>query len=198
MRTPRSCPPPNAAARPSALGRELVGLLAATDAGDRAAFAEFYRRTGAQVYGLALRIMRGEAAAADLTQEVYLAVWARAGEYDPRRSSPIGWLLTLTHRLAVQRVRDAAACEWNTAYPSGGRGQVAVTSVPEQTALDRADCLDTLTPTQRDALTLTYYRGRTYREAAGQLGQSLPVVRIRLRDGLHRLEKCSAGVGADG
>ena len=51
-------------------------------------------------------------------------------------------------------------------------------------------CLDSLTETQRQAITLAYYDGRNYREVAELLDTALPTIKSRMRDGLIRLRDC--------
>lgn len=51
-------------------------------------------------------------------------------------------------------------------------------------------CLDDLTQSQRQAVTLAYYQGHWYREVAELLQASLPTVKTRMRDGLIRLRDC--------
>ncbi len=59
------------------------------------------------------------------------------------------------------------------------------------------DCLEVLTATQREAVALAYYSGRTYREVADQLHSPLPTIKSRIRDGLKRLQNCLSGVVSD-
>ncbi|MGV9798314.1 sigma factor-like helix-turn-helix DNA-binding protein, partial [Mycobacterium sp. NPDC003449] len=59
-----------------------------------------------------------------------------------------------------------------------------------------ADCLDTLTAAQREAIGMAYYRGHTYREVAELLNAALPTIKSRIRDGLIRLKNC-LGVNTD-
>jgi RNA polymerase sigma-70 factor (ECF subfamily) len=182
---------------------ELARRLGAIAAGDRDAFTEFYDMTCARVFGLSSRIVRNPALAEEVSQEVYLQVWTSAArEYDPALASPIGWLLTLTQRRSVDRVRsEQSASDRNHAYGAGQLGRehdVVADEVGQR--LDEqqvVDCLDTLTDTQREAIALAYYGGHTYREVAELLGSGLPAIKTRIRDGLIRLKNC-LGVGSDG
>ena len=53
------------------------GLLALVGRGDREAFARLYDMYGGAAYSLALRIVRDRDLAADVVQNVFLAVWTR-------------------------------------------------------------------------------------------------------------------------
>ncbi|MBN9634704.1 MAG: RNA polymerase subunit sigma, partial [Actinobacteria bacterium] len=86
---------------------DRAALLTAIADGDRTAFAEFYDLTSARVFGLAYRVVRNKTLAEDVVQEVFLQVWSSAArQYDPALASPIGWLMTLTHRRSIDRVRS--------------------------------------------------------------------------------------------
>ncbi|NEW41337.1 sigma-70 family RNA polymerase sigma factor [Nocardia cyriacigeorgica] len=182
--------------------RQLDGLLKSTAAGDREAFTRFYRETSPRVFGLALRVLRSPTAAEETTQEVYLQVWSTAERYDPALSSPIGWLMMITHRRAVDRVRsESSAAGRDAVYGHTHLGRdhdiVAETVGQRLEEQDVRDCLDTLTVTQREAVALAYYSGRTYREVADHLHSPLPTVKSRIRDGLKRLQDCLTGVARD-
>ena len=51
-------------------------------------------------------------------------------------------------------------------------------------------CLGSLTELQREAVTLAYYGGYTYRQVAGLLAVPAGTVSTRMRDGLIRLRDC--------
>src|SRR5690349_4646971 len=113
-----------AAAR-AANATELARRLGAIASGDRDAFTEFYDMTCARVFGLSSRIVRNPALAEEVTQEVYLQVWTSAArDYNPALASPIGWLLTLTQRRSVDRVRsEQSASDRNHAYGASTLGR---------------------------------------------------------------------------
>ncbi|MGW4248122.1 ECF RNA polymerase sigma factor SigK [Nocardia sp. NPDC004722] len=192
-----SCPAQRVSADPE-LARRLAELLHAIADGDRAAFTQFYRSTHDRVFGLALRILRRSAPAEEITQEVYLYVWNAAAQYDSRLASPIGWLMMLTHRRSVDRVRvesSAAVRDLTYGQRQLGRDHDIVAETVTQRSDERAvvRCLDTLTVTQRETVALAYYGGRTYAEVAEHLGIPLNTVKTRIRDGLKRLQSCLTG-----
>ncbi len=176
------------------LGRLIIGIAHR----DRDAFTEFYRMTSHRVFGLALRMLHNRAAAEEITQEVYLQTWSHAERYDQRLASPIGWLMMLTHRRAVDRLRaDISIAGRETLY---GRTRtererdVVIESVEERD--DRRavqHCLGTLTELQRESIELAYYGGLTYPDVADRLGTPVATVKSRIRDGLKRLRTCLTG-----
>ncbi|NKY46821.1 ECF RNA polymerase sigma factor SigK [Nocardia cerradoensis] len=194
-----SCPP--GGGERAEAQRELATLLAAAATGNRDAFTRFYRATSARVFGLALRILRNRSAAEEVTQEVYLQAWTAAERYDAALASPIGWLMMLTHRRAVDRVRteqSATVRDRVFGHAHLGRDHDTVAETVGQRLEEQAvlHCLDTLTATQREAVALAYYSGRTYREVAEHLDAPLPTVKSRIRDALKRLQNCLSGVAS--
>ncbi|MCX8554175.1 ECF RNA polymerase sigma factor SigK [Mycolicibacterium mucogenicum] len=181
---------------------DRAALLTAIADGDSAAFAEFYDLTAPRVFGLAYRVVRDRTLAEDVVQEVFLQVWSSAArQYDPALASPIGWLMTLTHRRSIDRVRsEQSAADRNHVYGASSLGREH-DSVADEVGqrLDEqevTDCLDGLTAVQREAIGLAYYSGHTYREVAEHLAVTLPTIKARIRDGLIRLKNC-LGVGTD-
>jgi RNA polymerase sigma-70 factor (ECF subfamily) len=170
-------------------------LLRAVARGDEAAFARLYDLVAGRVYGLARRVLRDPAQAEEVTQEVLVEVWRTAPRYDPSRGSATSWIFTIAHRRAVDRVRSEQASAERTRRVAEREATTpydhvveAATARVEQQQVRR--CLKNLTDLQREALTLAYYGGYTYREVAELLGAALPTVKTRMRDGLIRLRDC--------
>ncbi|MGW0181617.1 sigma-70 family RNA polymerase sigma factor [Nocardia sp. NPDC003345] len=173
---------------------ELSALLQRCGHSDAEAFAEFYDRTRSRVFGLVLRVLQDPGFAEETTQEVYLQTWRTAANFDPARGSAVTWLMTLAHRRAVDRVRaEQAHTQREIAYGARILGHEYDEVIEEvERILDHQAVvvgLRTLTETQREAISLAYYDGRTYAEVARQLDIGLPTVKSRIRDGLTRLKK---------
>jgi RNA polymerase sigma-70 factor, ECF subfamily len=179
------------AARPS-----VDDLVTATARGDEEALGQLYDALAPAVYGLARRVVRDPARAEEITQDVFLAVWRFATRFDPNRGSARTWILTLTHRRAVDVVRsDAAASrrEQTTATYDPPFDTVSEEAAARLQGERVRDCLDSLTDLQRESVLLAYYGGYTYPEVSALLDVKLPTVKSRMRDGLIRLRDCLGG-----
>ena len=91
------------AASPS---RELERLLGGVAAGDRDSLAELYGRTRAAVYGLALSYLKNGQDAQDITQDTFVRIWEKAGQYRPQ-GKPLSWMLAIARNLALMKLRSA-------------------------------------------------------------------------------------------
>lgn len=170
----------------------LAPDLLAVAQGDEAAFASLYDATSRRVYGLVLRVLRNPSQSEEVTQEIYLEVWRHAGKYDPDRGSPLGWLMTLAHRRAVDRVRSSqAATVRDESYEARTREVHFDTTAEAATAQLEAhrvrQALDRISEVQREAVSLAYLDGYTHREVAARLDLPLGTAKTRIRDGLIRL-----------
>jgi RNA polymerase sigma-70 factor, ECF subfamily len=194
--------PRGVAAVPGAGGRapateELLRLVAR---GDESAFAALYDAVAPRVYGLVLRVLRDPAQAEEVAQEVLVEIWRTAGRYDGTRGSATSWMFTIAHRRAVDRVRAEQAGAERIRRVAAASVETPYDEVVEQATarLDQAQvrrCLDGLTDLQREAITLAYYGGHTYREVAELLGAALPTIKSRMRDGLIRMRDCLGVAG---
>jgi RNA polymerase sigma-70 factor (ECF subfamily) len=173
----------------------LETLLERVARGDERAFEAVYNAVAGSVLGLVRRVLRDPAQSEEVAQEVLIDVWRSAARYDRARASAMAWILTLAHRRAVDRVRSAQASadrEHRTALTSRAPAFDEVSEQVER-RLEREQvrrCLESLTELQREAVTMAYYRGCTYRETAELLGTALGTVKTRMRDGLIRLRDC--------
>lgn len=167
-------------------------LLVAVGAGDPNAFSVLYDRVTPQVLGVALRVLRDRALAEEVTQEVMVEVWRKSSRFDPERGTASGWITTLAHRRAVDRVRSEQASRDRDDRVSRRDEPRAFDAVADevQVRLDHWQvrrAMAELTERQREAIELAYFGGHTYRDVARVLDIPEGTAKSRLRDGLMRL-----------
>jgi RNA polymerase sigma-70 factor, ECF subfamily len=177
---------------------ELAVLISQIARGDQQAYGQFYDRTAGAVLGMVLGVIRDREQSEQVMQEIMVEAWRTASRFDPGDGSALSWLMTLAHRRAAACVRsDQPAGERKrraTAAQLGDDGPSRAT----ETTLDAGRvrrCLGTLTPEQRESVTLAYYGGYSYGEVGALIGVPAAAVRTRLRDALIRIRD---GLGAEG
>ncbi len=174
---------------------DLDALLRRVAHGDNAAFAAFYDQTKSRVYGLVTRVLRDAGYSEETTQEIYLEVWRTAAEFDSARGSALAWLLTMTHRRAIDRVRSEQAgtnreSRYGVANLEPASDVVAESAIAGDERRRVAQCLEGLTDTQRQCIELAYYGGLTYAEVSQRLAANLSTIKSRMRDALRGLRNC--------
>ncbi|HEY4152984.1 MAG TPA: ECF RNA polymerase sigma factor SigK [Pseudolysinimonas sp.] len=167
-------------------------LLQHVATGDRDAFAVLYDRTAPRVFGLVKRLLRDHAQSEEVTQEIFLEIWQTAARYDTSKGGAIAWMLTMTHRRAVDRIRASQASrdrdtrigirDFAIDYDS------VVESVEVRIESERVkEAMMRLTELQRQAVQLAYFGGYSHSEVSAMLSVPIGTVKTRLRDGMIRL-----------
>ncbi|MEU0087720.1 sigma-70 family RNA polymerase sigma factor [Streptomyces sp. NPDC006274] len=189
-----------AGGRPHSDGPDLSEVVARVAGGDKDAFATLYDSIAGPVFGLVLKVLRDPSQSEEVTQEIMVEVWRTATRFRPEQGSVMTWVMTMAHRRAVDRVRSEQAATDREQRTARRDHAPAYDQVSEEVAVRLESeqvrrCMRSLTELQRQAVTLAYYQGYTYREVAVSLSAPLGTVKTRLRDGLIRLRDCM-GVNA--
>lgn len=170
--------------------RRLSDLLAATGAGDRAAFRILYDLSVRFVFGVVVAVVQDQQISEEVAQEVYVAIWKRAASFDSERGNPLSWMAAIARNRAIDRLRAERV-----------RGFIAFTDEVPDLADDTADTdltidtlavrrvLEDLRPEFRKALLLSYFRGYTHTELAAVLDIPVGTAKSWVRRGLAALRE---------
>ncbi len=160
------------------------------------ALAEVFRRHGGAVFALAKRVLGDPGRAEEIVQEVFVRLWNSPERFDPERGSLRSFLLAQTHGRAVDLLRSDTARkerEAREARAGAEAGYDLEREVWDLAVAERVrDAVLQLPDEERRAIELAYFGGRTYREAAQELGAPEGTVKSRIRSGLKRMRAALA------
>jgi RNA polymerase sigma-70 factor (ECF subfamily) len=147
---------------------------------------------------LTRRVLDDSSEAEEVLQEVFLQVWNEAGRYNPDRYSVSTWLVLITRRRAIDRLRSR--CGGERAVTAAQR-EVPVKSTSREVMgtvfmlARRARVvreLKALPPEQRQALELTFYEGLTPREISERMEVSAGTAKTQMLLAMRKLRKALA------
>ena len=76
---------------------------------DPEALSQLYDRYSGIIKALILRVMHNEAEADDLLQEIFMEIWNQAKNFSAQKGKPLGWMVTLARRRAIDGLRKKQA-----------------------------------------------------------------------------------------
>ncbi len=170
--------------------------------GEPDALAPLYGRYAPLVFHIAAQTLDA-AAAEDIVQEVFLALWRKSGTYDPRRGPFRPWLLQVAHFRVLNELRrrsrrpkidqdvDGRFLD-DLPDASGGPVEAAWQSYRRE-AVQAA--VEKLPRAQRQALSLAFFEDLTHDQVAETLRLPLGTVKTRIRSGMRRLRLLLAPLG---
>jgi RNA polymerase sigma-70 factor (ECF subfamily) len=171
---------------------ELTELLRRCADADRAAFRRLYELQSPRLYGVALRITRQPALAADAVHDALLQVWQNARRFDTSRGNPEAWLLSLVRYRALditrRNSRELSGLELPDSADDDPDPLAQLIGSVEGEALHR--CLQTLPADRRQLVVMAFIDGLTHSALAQRLDQPLGTVKSWIRRALLNLKRC--------
>ena len=181
-------------------------LASRVAAGDAGSLEELYNRYGVQVFSMAYGILRDYALAEDLAQEVFMALWTRAGRFDAAKGVFRHWFLHLAHNRVIDEVRrrrrvalmDADKAPEDATLGLVSSGDTADEAITAVLAGEAREALRALPEEQRVVIVMAYLEGATQQEIAQRTGTPLGTVKTRLRLGLSKLRQTMQAPAPEG
>ena len=173
---------------------------------EKEALEALYARYSSSVYSLAMFMLKQEALAEEVTQDIFLNIWTKASSYKAERGEPKSWIMSVAHhrivdvirsRRRTQNVTDPGAYDRLETLPSP---RISTEEEVER-RIEREyilEALDTLPPEQREVIMLAYFEGYSQSEMAKILNQPLGTVKTRVRLAMKKLRAALEGEINDG
>ena len=159
------------------------------------ALAELYGRHSKRLRATVDGVVHEQAEADDVLQETFLQVWEEAGRYSPKAGKPLGWMVTIARRRAIDRLRRRQA--YSRARERYEERAMQESQTPRRDAAEgfiQSDLrhflkksLRALPGLQREAVELAFFKGLSHREIAIATRAPLGTVKTRLELGLQKL-----------
>src|SRR5213596_694815 len=84
-------------------------LMDSIQSQDPDALSQLYDRYNGILKALILRVIHNEAEADDLLQEIFMEIWNQARNFSAQKGKPLGWMVTLARRRAIDGLRKKQA-----------------------------------------------------------------------------------------
>jgi RNA polymerase sigma-70 factor, ECF subfamily len=159
------------------------------------ALAELYGRHGQRLRATIDGVVHEEAETDDILQEIFLQIWKEANRYSPTAGKPLGWILTIARRRAIDRLRRRRAYSRARERYENRLGEQGFN--PRREAYDPfilndlrhflQKCMQALPRLQREAVELAFFKGLSHSEIAAVTNAPLGTVKTRLELGLQKL-----------
>lgn len=180
-------------ARQEAVRERLVELLKQTGEGSKSAFAELYTLTSPKLYSLAYGILSSSGEAEDVLQDIYVAIWQRADQFDPHRGTAMTWLISLARNKSIDRLRQSREttgdeADWGQIVDERATPSEVADMSQEHRRLD--SCIRKLEGRQRGVIVEAFYTGATYAELAARLSVPVGTMKSWVRRSLLQLKMC--------
>src|SRR6059036_3339094 len=173
-----------------------LDLMLGIQAGDPDALSQLYDRYNGILKALILRVIHNEAEADDLLQEIFMEIWNQAKNFSAQRGKPLGWMVTLARRRAIDGLRKKQAyarAEERLQNETEQQPDAWVHNATEDeivlgdTRVLLRKVINAIPPAQQQAIDLAFFKGMSQREIAAKTNTPLGTVKTRLELGLKKL-----------
>lgn len=172
-----------------------LDLMTRVAAGDEQAVGELYDRFGSLVFRMAYQALPTKGEAEDAVQEVFVRLWRTAGRYDPERAALVTWVMLITRRHLVDKLRRSRSRIKASSLDDAQPWKSASTG-PEPGRMERDERfaalmkkIDALPELQRTVVTRAYLGGQTLRQIGEELDTPLGTIKSALSRALVRLRE---------
>jgi RNA polymerase sigma-70 factor, ECF subfamily len=177
-----------------------LALMQRVAANEETAVTELYDRFGSLVYRMAYQAMPTRADAEDAVQEVFVRLWKTAKRYDPKRAALVTWVMLISRRHLVDKLRRTQARVKASSLDAGQDASRLTADLARLEQDERYSALlskvATLPELQRTVVLRAYLGGQTLRQIGEELDTPIGTIKSALSRALVRLRERTGEEGA--
>lgn len=160
--------------------------------GNEVAVRMLYDRFGSLVFRNACQVLGSVSEAEDATQEVFVQIWRTADRYDPTRAKLVTWVMLISRRMLIDRLRRRMVRPTSISLDEGQHDVADTTSQDQDVREGSASVrrrMSELPELQREVIERVYLQGYSLREVADQRNMPVGTIKSALSRGLARLRE---------
>ncbi|MEP1305385.1 MAG: sigma-70 family RNA polymerase sigma factor [Balneola sp.] len=164
---------------------------------DTKALEELYDEYSALLNGILLSIINKPTEAEDLLQEVFMIIWEKSYQFDPKKGHLRSWIITITKNKAFERLRSkgfktqrkqSTSIDENEIILDGNEESPIDYAIHNDEAELMKQALKQIPENHRRMLHIAYYQDFTHSEIAKEYDIPLGTVKSRIRRGMQKLK----------
>ena len=151
---------------------------------DRDAFASLFATFAPRIKAYMMKIGSDPASSEEITQETFIRVWRKAGQFDPKKASAVTWIFTIARNLRIDRLRKENRPTFDPDDPIffPETSQTPLENIEQSDIVERVKAsIGSLPEDQREVVQLSFIEGLSHQEIANAIGLPLGTVKSRLR-----------------
>lgn len=173
---------------------EDLRLMQRVASSEPGAVADLYDRFGSLVYRMAFQTMPTRADADDAVQEIFVRLWRTAKRYDPKRAALVTWVMLLSRRHLVDKLRRSqvrlkASSLESIGYDSASYRASSTSMEQDERVSQILKRVKNLPELQRTVIIRAYLGGQTLRQIGAELDTPIGTIKSALSRALVRLRE---------
>jgi RNA polymerase sigma-70 factor (ECF subfamily) len=152
------------------------------------ALIELHKRYAPYLSAVARRMLNDPDEVQQCVQDAFVNAWDYAERFDAKKAAPKTWLVTICHRLAINRIRGSELTTMpleNWDAPERQPDHIERLYVQE--------ALSSLDKEEQELIELAFYQGNSHAQIAELTSKPLGSIKTKLRNALSKLQTSLKG-----
>ncbi len=156
---------------------------------DQRAITLLYEYYSPALYNIIVQLVRTEAVAEEVLQDVFLKIWEKVEQYDPKKGRLFTWMVRICRNMAIDTLRSSQFKKGNKtdSLPDSVFNDEALSERPAEMDPALRKVVDKMDEKSRRIIDLLFFQDYSQSEASELLGIPLGTIKSRSRKAIQDL-----------